>query len=311
MMPTARWRADALAIRQLRAFCLVYRRQSYASAARDLGLSVPTVWEQVRMVEQQYGEPLLERQGRRIRPTPMADLLHGVLQPLLSGFDSTFDLVQEQAGEAPRTLTLVTGVRMMLEDLGPALRSFQTLHPQVVLQIAHGDDREAERRVAEESADLGLLLEPRAGKVGASLTVEPAYEIEYLVVMAPRDPLGRRRNLRLVDLASRPLIVGHSGTHGRQMLEEALHREGLGGRMNVAVETDNSAFIMACVRAGMGVGIVAGQEHGFLARGLQVRSLRRTLGRARIVFLRKKGRQPTRVVRDLLGCIRTRLPAGT
>jgi DNA-binding transcriptional LysR family regulator len=308
MISPTPWRADALAIRQLRAFCLVYRRQSYAAAARELGLSVPTVWEQVRMVEQQYGETLLERQGRRIRPTPMAELLYGVLQPLLAGFDSTFDLVREQAGEAPRTLTLVTGVRMMLEELGPALRSFQERHPRVLLQIAHGDDREAGRRIAEESADLGLLLEPRAGNVGAALSVEPAYEIEYLAVLSPRDPLARRRTLRLVDLASRPLIVGHPGTHARQMLEEALHRERLSGRMNVAVETDNSAFIMACVRAGMGVGIVAGQERGFLSRGLDVRSLRRPLGRARIVFLRKKGRQPTRAVGDLMECIRGRLP---
>jgi len=298
------WKADALAIRQLRAFCLVTRRQSYAAAARELGLSVPTVWEQVRMVEQQYGEPLLERQGRRIRPTPMAELLYGAVQPLLAGFDSTFDLVREQAGEAPRTLTLIAGVRMMLEDLGPPLRAFQERHPNVLLQIVHGDDREAARRIMEDAADLGLLLEPRAGQGGAALSVEPAYDIEYLGVFAPRDPLARRRDVRLADLVSRPLILGHAGTHGRQILEESLHREGLSDRLRVVVETDNSAFVLACVRAGMGVGIVAGRERGFLSRGLQVRSLRRSLGRARIVFLLKKGRRPTRMLRDLMDCIR-------
>jgi DNA-binding transcriptional LysR family regulator len=307
MIVSAPWRADALAIRQVRAFCLVYQHQSYAAAARELKLSVPTIWEQVRMVEEQYGETLLERQGRRIRPTAMAEFLFGLLQPLLAGFDSTFSVVREQAGEAPRTLTLVTGVRMMLEELGPPLRAFRDRHPQVVLQIAHCDDREAQRRISEETADLGILLEPRAGKVGATLSVERAYEIEYLVVLAPGDPLGQRRSLRLADLVSRPLIVGHPGTHARQMLEEALHREGLRDRMRIAVETDNSAFTMACVRAGMGVGIVAGQENGFLSRGLKVLPLRRSLGKARIVFLLAKGRQSTRVVLDLMECIRSRL----
>jgi DNA-binding transcriptional LysR family regulator len=300
------WHADALGIRQVRAFCLVFQHQSYAAAARELGLSVPTVWEQVR-VAQYGGETLLERHGRIIRPTALAEFLFGLLQPLLAGFDSTFSIVREQAGEAPRTLTLVTGVRMMMEDLGLPLRAFRARHPQVVLQISHGDDREAGRRITEETADLGILLEPGPGKVGPSLSIERAYDIEFLAVMPPRDPLARRRGLQLSDLVTRPLIAGNPGTHARQRLEEALHQQGLGDRLRMAVETDNSAFVLACVRAGIGVGVVAGRESGFLSRGLVVRSLRRSLGEARIVFLLKKGRQPTRVARDLMQNVRESL----
>ncbi len=301
----SRWRADALGVGQIRAFCLVHRRQGYAAAARELGLSVPTVWEQVGAVERRYGTELFERRGRRMEPTPAADLLAAELGPLLAGIDATFELLRERSGEAPRALTLVTGVRMMLEELGGPLRRFRERHPEVALRILHGDDREAERRIVEETADLGLLLEPGPGRMGPGVAVERAYEIEYLAVLPPGDPLARRGSIRLSDLARRPLIVGHEGTHARQLLEQALHKEGLHARMRVAVETDNSAFIMACVRAGMGLGIVAGRERGFLARGLVLRPLRRALGQARIVFLSKKGRTPTRALRDLVECVRS------
>jgi DNA-binding transcriptional LysR family regulator len=300
-------KADGLGARQIRAFLLVHGRQSYAAAARELGISVPTVWEQVGAVERRYGAALFERRGRRMVPTPSADLLAESLRPLLAGLDATFELLREGAGEGPRSLTLMTGVRMMLEELGAPLRRFRERHPEVALRILHGDERETERRVAEESADLGLLLEPGPGRAGGAVSVERAYEIDYLAAFSPGDPLGRRRPLRLSDLASRPLVVGHEGTHARQLLELALHREGLIGRMRVAAETDNGAFILACVRAGMGVGIVAGREGGFLSRGLVVRSLRRSLGGAAVVFLRKNGRTPTRALRDLMGCIRSGL----
>ena len=93
-------------------------------------------------------------------------------------------------------------------------------------------------------------------------------------------------------------------THGRRLLEQALYREGLLDCLQIAAETDNSAFTSACVRAGMGVGILAGRAHGFLSRGLVTCSLRRQLGQAWIVFLWKKGKQLTVAVRTLMKLIR-------
>ncbi|MCI0357950.1 MAG: substrate-binding domain-containing protein, partial [Planctomycetaceae bacterium] len=67
-----------------------------------------------------------------------------------------------------------------------------------------------------------------------------------------------------------------------------------------------SAFTIACVRAGMGIGIVAGQPQGFLTRGLATRSLQPQLGQAWIAFLWQKGRQLTPTVRALVQLIRER-----
>jgi DNA-binding transcriptional LysR family regulator len=304
MTAKAAWRAEGLGVRQMRAFCRVFRSLSYAAAARELGLSVPTVWEQVRAVERAYGAVLFERHGRVVRPTPAAQVLAASLEPLLAGFDSTVELLREEAGEAPRTITLVTGVRMVLEELGRPLRRFQERHPEVRLRLFHGDEREAERRIGAEEADLALLLDPGPAGARRAVTIERAYEVDYLAVLHPGDPLARRGSLRLSDLAGRPLIVGHPGTYARQLLEQALYREGLHARMRVVVETDNAAYTMACVRAGMGAGIVAGREGGFLTRGLAVRPLRRLLGRGRIVFLWRKGRRPTRALLDLMRCVR-------
>jgi DNA-binding transcriptional LysR family regulator len=101
-----------------------------------------------------------------------------------------------------------------------------------------------------------------------------------------------------------PVVVGEPDTHIRHLLDEALHREGLRERLQLAAETDNSAATIACVRAGMGFGIVAGRMHGVLSRDLVTRSLRRQLGHAWIVFLWKRGRQLGTAVQTLMALIR-------
>jgi DNA-binding transcriptional LysR family regulator len=59
----------------------------------------------------------------------------------------------------------------------------------------------------------------------------------------------------------------------------------------IAVETDNSGFTIACVNAGMGLGIVAGRSDGVLTRNLATHSLRKQLGRRQIVIMWRKGRR--------------------
>jgi DNA-binding transcriptional LysR family regulator len=303
MIPADAPKADELTVQQLRSFCAVYQRQSYSLAAKELGLSVPTVWEHVRLLEKRYASSLFERRGRRIFPTPIAESLHQSLLPLLAGIDSTFQIVRERAGAYPQHVTLVTGVRMMLEELGGPLARFRESHPGVSLRLLHGDDRTAQRLIVAGEADLALLLEPGPGRLHEAVSHERAYQIECLAI-APKDhALTRKRALRLAELVAHPLIVGRPETHIRNLLDQALHREGLLSRLQLAAETDNSAATIACARAGMGVGIVAGRMDGILSRDLATRSLRRQLGHAWIVFLWQKGRQLTSTLGDLMQLI--------
>jgi DNA-binding transcriptional LysR family regulator len=296
--------ADELAVQQLRSFCLVFEKQSYSAAAKEIGLAVPTIWEQVRTLEKRYATTLFSRRGRRIQPTPAATLLYQSLRPLLAGLDSTFEVLREGEGEYPPTITIATGARMMLEDLGQPLARFRSQYPGVCLRLLDRNAKEAEELVVAGEADLGLTLEPAPNVLGKGVSIERAYPIEYLALFPKRHPLARQARVSLQELATHPLILGHSGTYGRQLFEQALHREGLSGRVQIMAETDTSAFTIACVRAGMGIGIVAGRPTGFLSRDLVARSLASQLGQAWIAMLWKRGKHLTRTVQSLMGYVR-------
>jgi DNA-binding transcriptional LysR family regulator len=84
-------------------------------------------------------------------------------------------------------------------------------------------------------------------------------------------------------------VLGESAAYSRRRVEEVLHRYDLKSAVNIAVETSSDEYTLACVRAGMGIGITIGAGSGPLFSGLAVRSLRRWFGTARLGFVWRQG----------------------
>src|SRR4051794_30967641 len=120
---------------QLRSFREVCRLGGYAPAARQLLLTGPAVWEQVQALESYYGVKLLERHGPGVRPTVQGLRLLELISPVLAGMDSTREVLQQEDGDLPRQLTLVSNLRVLVEEVSRAMRLFQGRHPGVMLRV--------------------------------------------------------------------------------------------------------------------------------------------------------------------------------
>ncbi len=297
-------RAESLTVQQMRTFCSVYEHGGYSNAERHLGLSGPTMWEHVKTLEMIYHQVFFERSGRNVRPTSEGHVLYQLLMPLLASIESSFELIREQAGDTPTQVSLVTGVRMMMEELGVPLAKFRKSNANVKLRLMTSDNQTAQNFVLEGKADVALLIEPPPAILAKGLTCERLYPIEYLAVLPARHRLGKLPEVSLADLVAEPLILGNQNTVGRQQLEQAVFRLGLNQPLSVVAETDNSAVTVACVRAGMGVGVIAGKHDGNLTRHVTTRSLAKDLGIVHIVAAYRTGRSLTQVVHRLLGLLK-------
>ena len=275
---------ENVTLAHLRTLRLVMQQGGYAAAARQSNLSVPSIWQHIRVLERAYKVELFRRQGRQVTPTDAAIRLYEEAEEILNRLDSTFSVV----GENPQqSLRIVSGVRMMLEDLAEPLGEFRKRFG-CVLVLRQGNEQRAEELILADEADLALALEPGPKKSSPRIHYEPAYTVEFLAIAKKNHPFMKSRRQSLRDLAEHDLIVSVDGTHGRDALDQALHREELNA--NIVAETDNSAFTIACATAGMGVGILAGQSAGRLSRQLSTVSLSKQLGRRKIVLMWRKGR---------------------
>src|SRR5512136_1752488 len=76
-------------------FDTVYTEGGITAASRKLNLSQPAVSHALGRLRELFGEPLFERQGRGIAPTPLARAIAGPVREALSA-------VQKTLGEAGR-----------------------------------------------------------------------------------------------------------------------------------------------------------------------------------------------------------------
>src|SRR5262249_49546729 len=115
-----RFRYKDIQLPQLRSFCLAATQGNFTAAAKALGLSAPTVWEQVRGLERRLGATLLIRRGRMVELTAEGRLLLHLIQPHVSGLDSLERLFEAQRSELPQRLTVASTPNMLAYHLiGP------------------------------------------------------------------------------------------------------------------------------------------------------------------------------------------------
>jgi DNA-binding transcriptional LysR family regulator len=295
-------------LQQFRSFCEVCRLGGYAPAARTLRLSSPAVWEQVQGLERHFEARLFERCGNSMRPTADGERLLGLIQPLLAGMDSAKDALQQQGGALPSQITVASGLRMLFDEITRVAKPFQQRYPTIRLRFLFTGNEEMEPFVLEGKTDVAITVEPTLhGSPVRSVVYETAFTADYLLVTPPNHPLMRKRALHPRDIVQYPLVLRERGAYSRRRVDEVLHRYNLDRAMSVVVETNNGALTLACVRAGMGVGITAGSLRSFLCQGLGVRSLRRWFGAARLVFVWKKGAHTPKVCRELAQTIQAGL----
>lgn len=295
---------DSLTLQQIITFCQVYEQRGYVGASETLGLAGPTIWEQVKSLEKIYKTKLFDRSGRNIRPSAAGESLYEMLRPILASVVSTFERLAEETNESAQQISLVTGVRMMLEELGTPLRKFRESYPEACLRLLTADNASAQQFVLEGKADMALLIEPSQAMIAPGIAFERLYRIDYLVALPPKHRLIRQASIRMADLTNEALIVGNPNTIGRKMLEQSRFRLGITDPLRIVAETDNSATTIACVRSGLGIGIIASRPNGNLTKHVATRSIADEMGQVHVVAAYRKGRMLTRALLALLDLIR-------
>src|SRR5262249_21234730 len=241
-----------ITLAQLRSFCEVCRQHGFAPAARAWHLSSPAVWEQVQPLERQLNVKLFQRHKSGVAATSAGKRTLEMIQPLLDGLDSAGKVLREEEGTAPDEIRLVSGIRMLQEEVASGLIQFQKQYPTVRLLLLHPQEEDLDLLVDKGVADLGLTFDPGpAHRPPPTIVHEHAYELDYHLVMLPDHPLAKKPRLQLRDLVRYPLILNRPEDYSRQRFDALLHEEGLRTKLRVAAETSTASVSLCCVRAGL------------------------------------------------------------
>lgn len=279
---------------QLRSFHAVASSGGFVAGASVLNVSQPTLTAQIKALEVEFGIELFYRRNRRSELTPSGRDLYAITQRLFAEEKEAREFLSAAQG-------LHTG-HLRIGAVGPyhvteMLAAFKQRYPGIALTMSIGNSSEVQRDLLNYKSDVAVLahIDP-----DARLIAIPYRQHPVLVFMRADHKLGRRKNVRMTELASEPFVARELGSTTRRAFEAAAKAKGIA--LRTVIEIGSREAIREAVMHGIGIGYVSEAEFIPDAR---LRSMRiadaEVFTEAHVVILRE--RQHSRIIKAFVDVV--------
>lgn len=290
--------------RQIRALVELARQGSFASAANSLGLAVPSVWQQVRALEDEHGVPLVVAQGSQVSLTTDGQMLVDLGAPLVEGFDSLRSVFDDRHRTTPRTLTIVAPAPMLHGALRKPIAAYRKKFPAVNLTLIDRPSQMARELIEAGGADIAIIGIAQGDEPLPQFNVWPLASYPFQLICPHDHPLATARRITLADIVRHPLVLSVEQSSSHRHIRHIFTQAGLGGRMNVTTTATNRALLLDYVAIRLGITICTSANDAKLPRPgpgeceLTMRNLTALFGLEEVIFIQRKGRHELPHVRS-------------
>lgn len=227
---------------------------SFTRAAAKLRVAQPSLSQQIKSLERELKVQLFRRTKRKVELTAEGDFFLLEARELVHRAEQAMEDVRRLARGQVGRLRIGYTQSNIYDVLPILLRHFRDSHPEVEIELERPALTPVQVDALEKGlVDVALLRPPIRSDQLSLLTVRQEV---FMVALAGRHPLARRRSLDLVDLAGEDFIT-LPVRDGSVLLAETIslcQRAGFVPRVRQeAAELDT---IVRLVAAGLGVAIV-------------------------------------------------------
>lgn len=234
-------------MRHLRVLCAIADTGSVRKAARQLGMSQPSLTTQLHRIERTVGGPLFTREQTGSRPTPLGHSVLSRARPIIGEMAALVAAARQDASGGPRR-------RLRIGSVGSRataswLRRVHNRLPETDTTIQIDVSAIALlRMVAADQLDVAFVHEsegfPLRVPAGAEHRELIAREPQF-VALADRHPAAGRPVVRLADLAGDAWMVDPTADHEYAALRRVLTGAGLDPRVVQVRDNATAAELVA------------------------------------------------------------------
>src|SRR5581483_3471128 len=236
---------------QLASFLEVAKLQSFSRAAEKLYRTQPAISAQIRLMEQECGEKLFDRSGKKVLMTPAGEILYRYAQKLIDLQKEALQAIAE-LNQTPRgKLYIGANEATCLYVLPKTFAKFKQLYPLVQISIYRNFSHKILQKVQEGAVDMGIVTLPLTAN---NLDVIPVYRDEVQVVVPKNHPLARYRSVTVEEMSHYPLVIPKTG-RTRVMLDRLLRD--YRSHLQISMELASVETIKKFVGAGLGISIIS------------------------------------------------------
>ncbi|MFI5804730.1 LysR family transcriptional regulator [Streptomyces sp. NPDC051561] len=274
-------------LRQLQYFVTVVEEANFTRAAARLHLAQPGVSAQIRQLERELGQRLLDRTGRTVTTTEAGEAVLPYARAALAAAEAVRHTADEFTGllRGRVRFGLVSGAPQDEFDVVSVLADFHRDHPDVEISLT--EDASDRMLDALRGGELDVALIGLAQDEPPGVRVQVVVDEPLVAVVPAGHPLAvggpepGPPTVPLAGLGAYPLISLPRGTGVRGVLERVCAEAGF--RPRVAFEAAPPPVLVQLAARGLGVAVLPGFPDSVLHRyGLRAVRITEPAVRARI-----------------------------
>lgn len=241
--------------RALNVFLSVADTLNFSRSGELLHMSVSAVSRTVQRLEDELGQPLLERDNRKVRLTSAGREFREYARHAVAEWQQLRRKLGSDA-ELAGEVSLYCSVTATYSVLAPILEAFRSAHPSVEIMMHTGDQADGISRVLDGQDDVAVSGRP--AQLPSRLEFLPLLQSPLQFCMPAADCAVRETVLAgnraggEFDWRSVPLIVPERGVT-KDMLDSWFQQRGI--RPRIYAQVAGHEAIVAMVSLGLGVGI--------------------------------------------------------
>ncbi len=236
---------------QLRTFLEVAKQSSFSRAGQKVFRSQSAVSAQIRQIESEYGERLLDRSGKTVRLTPAGEVFREYAQRMLSLRDESLRAVADHGNDPRGVLALGANEATCLYVLPNVFAEYLRLYPSVQVSIYRNFSHKILERLDSGAIDVGIVTLPVKMPM---LKVRTIFRDRLVLMVSADNPLAQHDKVPISMVVEQPVILPRTGFTRRIM--DKLFRP-YRDKLHVRMELPSIGMIKSFVAAGLGVSLIS------------------------------------------------------
>ena len=210
-------------LRHLRYFVALAEYLSFTKAADRVHVTQSTLSHQIRQLEDEVGQPLFDRIGKKVVTTEAGELFLGFAARALKEVDLGLAMLKPGGGGLTGEVRIGATHTFNIGLIPECMALFLARHPTVRLRVDELPADQISTKLRAGELDIGIAYRPSDP---SGLWFEPLYNEEMVLVVSDAHPLAGRKRIRMVELHQQRLVLMPGYFSTRTLLDECFKASG-------------------------------------------------------------------------------------
>ncbi len=236
---------------QLITFLEVAKLGSFSRAGQKVFRTQSAVSAQIRQLEQEYGDRLLDRSGKDVTLTPAGRVLLAYAERLIQLRDESKLAVADHGGAPRGKMVIGANEATCLYVLPDVFAKYCRLYPEVQLSIYRNFSYKITEKLENGTIDVGIVTLPIKS---SKLKTIPIFRDQLMWMVNPQSPLAKQDVVSISEIARQPMLLPKTG-YTRRIMDKLLRP--YESDVQVRMELPSVGMIKSFVAAGLGVSLIS------------------------------------------------------